>query len=66
MDGVAWIPSDIAAGMVTAHWLPPVPQFKPAPVTVPPVGLGLIVIVYGGPFTAPAVNVALQVLTAFT
>jgi hypothetical protein len=33
------------AGIVTAHKLPPVPQFRPAPVIVPPAGFGLIVIV---------------------
>ena len=54
------------AGIVTAHRLPLVPQFRPAPVTVPPAGFGLMVIVYGGPFTGPVANVALQVLIAFT
>jgi hypothetical protein len=45
-----------------------VPQFNAAPVTVPPVGRGLIVIVYGGPGSGPLVdvNVALQVLTLST
>ena len=38
----------------------------PAPVTVPPVGRGLIVIVYGGPSTGPVVNVALHDLTPST
>lgn len=43
--GVAWSPSVIGAGIVTEHCEPLAPQFKPAPVTEPPVGVGLIVIV---------------------
>ena len=43
---VAWIPSLIATGIVTAHAVPPAPQLIPAPVTFPPAG-GVIVSVYG-------------------
>jgi hypothetical protein len=54
------------AGAVYAQTEPPVPQPSPAPVTLPPVGTGLMVIVYGGPVGSPAVKVAVQVLTAST
>jgi hypothetical protein len=52
--------------MVTEHAVPPVPQLRPAPLTVPPVGLGLIAIVYGGPLTTLAVNEAVHVLAPST
>ena len=57
--------------MVTAHAVPPAPQFKPAPCTRPPVG-AVMVSVYGGPVGDPPllppldVNVALQVRAAST
>lgn len=41
--GVATSPSAIDAGIVTEHADPAVPQFRPAPITVPPVGRALIV-----------------------
>jgi hypothetical protein len=62
------MPSVIAAGIVTEQPVPPAPQLIPAPWIVPPVG-GVIVSVYGGPFTGPppvAVNVALHVRAAST
>jgi hypothetical protein len=67
---VAWIPSVIATGIVTAHAVPPAPQLMPAPVTLPPVG-GVTVSLYGGPVGSPpppplAVNVALQLFAAST
>ena len=63
------MPSVSAAGIVTAHAVPPAPQLMPAPVTFPPVGDGAIVSVYGGPVGSPpplAVNVALQLFAAST
>ena len=69
MLGVAEIPSVIDAGIVTAHAVPPAPQLIPAPVTLPPVGEGEIVSVYGGPVGKPPpvdVNVALHVFAAST
>ena len=60
------MPYGIEAGIDAVHSEPLTPQLSPAPVTVPPVGLGLIVIVYGGPLTGPVVNAALQVLIAST
>jgi ABC-type molybdate transport system permease subunit len=50
--------------MEAAQSEPPVPQFRAAPVTVPPVGRGLIVIEYGGPLGRPAANVAVQLFAA--
>ena len=57
----------IGAGIVTAHAVPPAPQFSPAPATLPPVG-GVIVSVYGGPVGGPPVdvNVAEHVFAAST
>jgi hypothetical protein len=55
----------IDAGIVTEHSEPPTPHPSPAPVTVPPVGTGLIVIVYGGPVARPP-NVAVHNLTRST
>ena len=53
--GVASRPIDIAAGIVTVHAVPPAPQLIPAPCTLPPVG-DVIVSLYGGPFTGPALT----------
>ena len=69
--GAAEMPNVIDAGIVTAHAVPPAPQSMPAPVTFPPVGIGEIVSVYGGPVGKPppppvTVNVALQVFAAST
>ena len=57
----------IGAGIVTAHAVPPAPQFSPAPATLPPV-CGVIVSVYGGPVGGPPVevNVAEHVFAAST
>ncbi len=39
------MPYGMDAGAVYEHTVPPTPQPSPAPVTVPPVGTGLMVIV---------------------
>jgi hypothetical protein len=61
------MPIVIGAGIVTEQAVPPTPQFKPAPRTVPPVA-GTIVRVYGGPLVGPLVdvNVAEHVFAAST
>jgi hypothetical protein len=59
------MPYAMDAGAVYEQTEPPVPQPSPAPVTLPPVGTGLIVIVYGAP-VARLTNVAVQVLALST
>ena len=69
VSGVTNIPRLIDPFTDTVHRSElPALQCRPAPCTVPPAGTGKIVIVYGGPFTGPPVdvNTALQLFAALT